>query len=262
MIFSIICFTSVIYTIFVIVVQSPFFFSYFKRADDNYPMNMNLYDASKAFDSELYFFKATGVIFLSYFMHIGAMPIQKGLKNNIARRSLKMFGIASLIECLMYLFVAVAGFFTMTSLKDHDLIFLRPNLVMDPDIFMMIAIFMTVVSVIISTAGNYIGLRYAIFSRFFGTEEITTGRNVIITMIVYAITTTVGIVKSEVLEYLGFAGGYFGIVVMYIIPSLLFIVSVPEKAKEVKNVLVLVSFGLLSVCGIIGATKSFLNLVL
>ena len=173
-----------------------------------------------------------------------------------------MFGIATFIECLVYLLVAIAGFFTMNSLKDHDLIFLRSNLVIDPDYFMMVGNFMTVISVIISTAGKYIALRFAIFSRFFGTDEITWGRNAIITFIVYSLTTTVGIVKSEIIEYLGFAGGYFGIFVMYTIPSLLFAYSLPEKAKEIKYVLILVLFGVLSICGMIGATKCILNLVL
>ena len=79
MIFSIICFISVTYNIGVIVDQSSLFFSYFKKAYDNYSINMILYDTFKIFDSVLYFIKSTSVIFLSHFMHIGALPIQKGL---------------------------------------------------------------------------------------------------------------------------------------------------------------------------------------
>lgn len=244
----------------VILIQAPFFYNYYKNENKEYPLNLNLYDFTKGFDEEMYFFRAVGVICLGYFMHIGAMPIQKGLENNVQRRSLKMFGRATFIECFLYLIVASSGFFTMLSIDDVELIFLRDNLILKPDAFIMIAESMIVISLTISTAGNYIGMREILANRVFDTKHLSNAKNVAITGAVYALTTTFAILKSDILGFLGFAGGFFGITLMLIIPGLLFMVSLPERAKNPKNIAILAIFGVVIAFGLVGAIKCLYKL--
>ncbi len=149
--------SSLIFTIFVVVIESPMYYEEFMKSNPKYEINW--FDISTGFTSELTFFTGGASIFFTYCSHNGAFPIYKSLKNNVSRRINKVFRRSIILNTIIYFFVGIAGFLTRPQ-DAKDLIIYRPSK-FSSDLFMIIGRLLISVCLILSTPANYNGFRIA-----------------------------------------------------------------------------------------------------
>ena len=80
---------ALIYSILVIMIETPWFYIYYldNIYNENDPTtHANWFDMSKGFTKELNFFKGIATIFFDYACHQGVFPVYKCLKNNTEKR--------------------------------------------------------------------------------------------------------------------------------------------------------------------------------
>lgn len=163
---------SMFYSMMVFVVECPFFLSDFLRKGGE----VNWFDASVGFTSDVHFFKAVGIVYYTYNCQVGAIPIYKKLHNNTRRRVLKVFNRGVWLDVIIFLSLGTAGFLTVPEgLK--SLILIRPNNgVLQTDIFLSIGISLSVFNLSMAVIAQYIALRFILFSKLFDTQEIDDSR--------------------------------------------------------------------------------------
>jgi amino acid permease len=173
---------SLLYAIAVIIVESPWYYSYFK--ENNPTAEINWFDISKAFEgSTLYFFPGTATVFFAYTCHVGAFPVYKTLTNNISRRINKVFKRSIILDAVIYVVVGICGFLTFpiySQDKSPDLIIYREK-IFSNDIAMTIAKMGIILNLTLSTPANYNAFRLSILETIWKTNEVSNRKyNIII----------------------------------------------------------------------------------
>lgn len=159
---------SLIYAIFVIIIECPWYFDNFKKTHSL--SEINWFDISKGFDKHLYFFRGTATVFFAYTCHVGAFPVFKTLKDNVTRRINKVFQRSILLDVVIYITVGICGYLTQP-IKTPDLIINRDK-ILASDIAMILARFLIAINLILSTPANYNAFRLSILEIVWGTSEV------------------------------------------------------------------------------------------
>jgi amino acid permease len=146
---------SLIYSIFVIIIQCPNYFT--KFMEDNPDAKINWYDIGNGFTYKLYFFTGTATVFFAYTCHHGAFPVYMSLKNNVQRRIYKVFKRSIILDAAIYITVGITGFLTQP-IDTPDLIIYRENK-FGTDIPMIIGRLLIAVNLILSSPANFVGFR-------------------------------------------------------------------------------------------------------
>jgi amino acid permease len=102
-----------LFLVLIIIIQTPWYFADYlnTKYDPNNPeTHLNIWDISKGFTSDFYFFKGTATLFYAYSCHIGAFPVFKSLENNILRRIKKVFARSIILDGSFYAIVGITGY--------------------------------------------------------------------------------------------------------------------------------------------------------
>jgi amino acid permease len=248
---------ALIYSIIVILIESPF---YLKKNNWDLISQMNWFDIRKAFsiDDGIPFFGGVATVFYIYSCHAGAFPVFKTLKNNTTRRIKKVFRRSILLDIMVYTLVAAASFITCP-LDPPELILYRENLKgFDPDYFIIIAKIGIIFNLFFSTPANYAGLRISLFELLFGNSNITTTKNIIVTLVIFSIVVLTGALYDEILEYIELLGGFCSVIYCFFIPGLIYVKSNDLPKTAIINIL---TFSVLVILLIIGYTSGILTIL-
>jgi amino acid permease len=149
---------SLIYTICVIIIECPMYFSKFLETTDI--NDINWFNIGTGFTYKLYFFTGTATVFFAYTCHAGAFPVYKSLKNNVTRRVNKVFRRSILLDAVIYTLVGVTGFLTQP-VHTPDLIIYRKGQFSN-DLALIIGQLLIAFNLILSSPANYNAFRLSI----------------------------------------------------------------------------------------------------
>jgi len=177
---SIFSLISLFYTIIVIVIESPYYYSYYKEnyyKTEETDTHINWWDFSAPFQPEtLYFFTGAATVFFSYTCHSGAFPVYRSLKKNVSVRINKVFMRSVLLNTCIYLVVGICGFLTQPHTK-NDLVILREKIPGSNDLAMIIARLLMAFNMFLSCPVQYNGFRLSFLSLFFRDTNIIYENN-------------------------------------------------------------------------------------
>jgi amino acid permease len=157
---------SLIFTMFVIIIEFPMYYN--KFLETHSASDVNWYDISTAFTSKLNFFTGTATVFFSFTCHVGAFPVYKTLKNNVYRRINTVFRRSIFLDTIIYVTVGITGFLTQP-IGSKDLVIYREAKFTN-DIAMVVGRLLISVNLLLSTPANYNAFRLS-FLEFNGWDS-------------------------------------------------------------------------------------------
>ena len=254
--------TAYIYTFLVLIIESPWFYAEYKKntyKEDDPSTHPNWFDISKGFTSDLNFCTGMATVFFTYACHTGVFPVYKTLKNKTPSRINGVFIRSVLLNLVIYLLIAICGFITDPLSTDALIIFRKS--IFKNDIFMNIAKVSLAVDLYLCIPTNYNSLRSSFFILFFGSDDIKTCKNIILTFSIIITAAFIACVYEDILSYLSLLGGFFCSIICFLIPGALIVMANKEKIFSCVNIIRIICVSILCIIGftaaIITIVKSF-----
>ena len=188
-----------------------------------------------------------------------AFPIYKTLKNNIQRRTNKVFLRATILIYLVYSLVSLAGFLTFPT-NPEDLIIYRKSIFKN-DIFMTISKIGIALYIFLIFPANYVPYRCSFFELFFKTDEIDNCKNLLVTGLTLMITCFIAAIYKDVLGYISIIGGFLSTFIAYIIPGLIYVKSSELPGSHPKIILTYVLVIILTVIGFASGFQTIIEVI-
>ena len=234
---------AILYATFVILIQCPFFYNHYLKNDykENIPStHPNFFNPAPSLKSDLLIFQCFAGVFFCFTCHVGAYPIYKSLKNSTERRIKKVYKISIILDFFLYAIITISGFLT-APLNQPDLIIYRENNgVLSNDIFMILAKFAISISLIMSIAPNYNSFRISFIEFFFQTNEINDSLNYGVTIPTLLLSTFLGAVFNDILQYINLLGGFLSVIIQFLMPILIYIRNNEYELTHWKNLFSLI----------------------
>lgn len=252
---------ALIYSILVVVIESPWFLIDYldKYKEDDPNTHANWFDISKGFTKELNFFTGIATLFFTFSCHPGAFPVFKTLKNNNEKRINKVFFRSILLDLCIYIMIGICGFIT-APLNPKSLIIYRES-IFDNDIFMTIAKIALALDLFLSLPANFASYRGSFFLVFFKTEKIDNCRNIIVTAVTLLISTLIGALYKNILSYISLFGGFCSSMICYLMPGILMLKTSKEKMNSPKNIITIIIIVTLTSFGFMGGVQTIRGII-
>ena len=252
---------ALIYSILVVVVESPWFLIHYldNYKEDDPKTHANWFDISKGFTKDLNFFTGIATLFFTFSCHPGAFPVYKTLKNNNEKRINKVFFRSIILDVCIYFMIGVCGFIT-APLNPKSLVIYRES-IFDNDIFMTIAKIALALDLFLSLPANFASYRASFFLVFFKTDKVDNFRNVLVTAITFFISTLIGALYKNILSYISLFGGFCSSMICYLMPGVLMIKTSKEKMSSPKNIITIIIIVCLSSFGIMGGVQTIRGII-
>jgi hypothetical protein len=260
--FSLFGIISLFYTIIVLLIQCPYYWSHYLKnvyVKEDKSTHANWFDLSRAFNANLDFFTGFATIIFAYSCHQGSLPVYRTLqtKDGPTMKTMESIFIKSLILTLAIYFLTFIPSFLTTPLQSEDLIIYRES-IFSNDIFMHISKISIFLELFFLIPSNYNSLRCYLFHLIFGNENVKTIPNIILTISTLAISAVIGAVYREILNYISLLGGFCCTTYCFFVPGWLMIRSEWNEMSMVKKVFSLIGISLLSLIGFIGGIMSII----
>ena len=253
---------ALIYSILVVVIETPWFFKdYLEKYDENNPKtHANWFDIKKGFTSELHFFTGIATFFFCYSCHPGAFPVYKTLKSNNKNKIDTVLFRSICLDLIIYILIAICGFMTAPT-NPQDLIIYRES-VFKNDIFMTIAKIALALDLLLSLPANYASYRCSFFIVFFKTDEIDNCRNFLVTIPTLLLSTLIGALYEKILDYISLFGGFCSSIMCYLIPGVMMILTSNDKIMSYKNLLTISAIICLTTIGFMGGVQTIRGMIM
>ena len=253
---------SLIYSILVIVIETPWFFKYY--LDNVYKENdpsthANWFDISKGFTKDFNFFKGMAAVFFVYACHPGVFPVYKSLKNNTEKRINRVIMESCFLDLLIYLSVAVCGFLT-SPISEEPLIIYRKKIFVN-DIFMTIAKITLALDLYLCLPVYYNSFRTSFFMLAFNTDIIDNTKNFLVTFPILFLATFIAAIFEDILSYISILGGFFCSIICFFIPGALMVMTSKERWYSPKNFIKIFILGILCLIGFIAGALTVMDLI-
>lgn len=247
---------ALIYSILVIVIESPWFLVHYldNYKEDDPKTHANWFDITKAFNKDLNFFTGIATVFFTFTCHPGAFPVYKTLKNHTEKRINTTFFRSVLLDLIVYIFIAICGFIT-APLNPKSLIIYRES-IFDNDTPMTIAKIALALDLFLSIPANYASYRCSFFIVFFKTDKIENPRNLIVTFCTLALSTLIGALYKGILEYISLLGGFCSSIICYLLPGILMIKTSKKELTSPKNIVTIIISATLVSFGFMGGLQT------
>lgn len=255
--FSLFGIIALAYTILVLIIECPFFWSHYLKnvyVKDDESTHPNWFDITRAFNSNLDFFTAFGTIMFSYANHQGALPVERSLQTNDDKLMNKVFRRSILLTLIIYFFTYIASFLT-TPLKSEDLIIFRDS-IFDNDIFMNISKIAIILELFFLVPANFNSMRCSFFHLIFGNEEVRTIPNIILSSSTLIISAVIGGAYREILNYISLLGGFCCTTICFLIPGWMMIKVEWHEMSKVGKILTVTGISILCIVGYTGGIES------
>ena len=161
----------------IIIIQFPWYFTHYLNdiyKPDDPSTHINLFEVSKGFTKELYFFTGSSTLFYAYSCHIAAFPIYKSLKNKNIRRAKKVFSRSIMLDGLLYILIGLCGY--LSSPVDTPNLIIDRYQYFDSDIIMLIGKSAFILALCAKVPANYNSFRLSVLSLVFKSNELTNAR--------------------------------------------------------------------------------------
>jgi len=255
--FSLFGIIALFYTIIVLVIQSYFYWNHYLDnvyVKDDSSTHANWYDITRAFNGNLDFFTGFATIVFSFSCHQGALPVYRSLNPNDDKVMTKVFSRSIILDLIIYFMIYIASFLT-NPLKSDDLIIFRES-IFNNDIFMNIAKIAIFLELFFLIPSNYNSFRCSLFHIIFGNENIRTIPNIILTIATLIISAVIGILYSEISNYISLLGGFCCTTYCFFVPGWLMIKVEWKEMSMLKRVISIILVAILSLFGFIGGIMS------
>ena len=250
-----------IYSILVIVIESPWFLIHYlnnyKKDDPN--THANWFDITKSFNKDLTFFDGFATVFFTFTCHPGAFPVFKTLKNNNEKRINSCFLRSIILDLIIYILVAICGFIT-APLNPKSLIIYRES-IFENDIFMTIAKIALALDLYLSIPANYASYRCSFFMMFFKTDKIDNFNNILVAFLTLFSSTLVGALYKNILTYISLLGGFCSSIICFLIPGILMIKTSNKNLNDPNNILIILIIFSLTVIGFMAGLQSIRDII-
>lgn len=254
--------SSVIYCLFVIVIECNKYYQHYKTEifdEYNESSHINYIDLRKAFTNKLIFFKGFSNLVLAFNSHVGVFPVFAGLKyqkEGIKKMKLSIF-FSLLILIALYLISMICSYLT-DPLSPEELVIYRKPISNGNDIPMSIAKLLMAINLIFIIPGLFCGLRLS-FANAFTKGNITSLFNIIYTFSSMLISALIAASYDKILSYLSYLGGFISVFICYLFPTLLIIYTSEKPFAYWKNLLNLILTIILCIIGIIGGIRTIID---
>ena len=249
--------------ILLLVIETRKYIEYYEveiYKDYNETTHYNYYKFQKGFDKDLTFFQYCSSLFYAYCSTIGAVPIFNTLKNHVRRRMYKVVRRSIITNMIIFTIAATAGYFTWP-IDPPDLIIQRKKLQDGPDYFMSIGRLALSLTIIMKLPSNYAALRIVIFDKIWGTTEISTCKNVIVTFLIITFCCFISVLYDKITAYIKILGGVCSTLVGFLFPALLIVRTNNRPRWHWKNIATVCIFGGLTCIGFISTGKTIYDIV-
>ena len=248
--FSLFGIASLCYTIIVLLIQCPFYWSHYLNniyIEEDKSTHANWIDLSRAFNENLDFFTGFATIIFAYSCHQGSLPVYRTLqtKDGPTMKTMENVFIKSLLLTLTIYFLTFIPSFLTTPLHSEDLIIYRES-IFSNDIFMHISKISIFLELFFLIPSNYNSLRCYLFHMIFGNENVNTIPNIILTVSTLVLSAVIGAVYSEILNYISLLGGFCCTTYCFFVPGWLMIKSEWNEMSKLKKIFSLIGISLLT----------------
>lgn len=252
---------ALIYSILVVVIESPWFFKHYldNYKEDDPKTHANWFDITKGFTKDLNFFTGVATLFFTFSCHPGAFPVFKTLKNNNEKRINKVFFRSILLDLCIYILIGICGFIT-APLKPKELIIYRES-IFDNDIFMTIAKIALALDLFLSLPANFASFRSSFFLVFFKTDKIDNFKNILVTSITFLVSTLIGALYKNILNYISLFGGFCSSMICYLMPGILMLKTSNQKLSSRKNIITIIIIIVLTSFGFMGGVQTIRGII-
>ena len=257
-IFTLLGIGSLFYTILVLIVECPFFWSHYLHkvyVKEDKSTHANWIDMTRSFNKNLDFFTGFATIIFAYSCHHGALPVYRSLENNNDDSTMKKVFIRStILDLIIYFSIYISSFLT-TPLKSEDLIIYRET-IFNNDIFMNIAQISVFLELFFLIPSNYNSFRCSLFHIIFGNEDVRLIPNIILTICTLVVSALIGAVYSKISNYISMLGGICCTTYCFSVPGSVMIKNEWNEMSKTKRIFTIIGIGLLSIIGYTGGIMS------
>ena len=258
--FSLFGIIALFYTIIVLIVQCPLFFTHYLNnvyKSEDKSTHANWFDITRSFNSDLDFFTGFATVIFSFACHQGAFPVFRTLKKNNDRRIKKVFRRSIILDLCIYFLIYISSFLT-TPLESEDLIIFRKS-IFENDIFMNIAKISIIFELFFLIPSNFNSLRCSLFHLIFGNEDVETVRNIVLTLVTLCLSSLIGACYKGILTYISLLGGFCCTTICFLIPGSMIIKCECREMKTYQKVLNVLAVIVLCLLGFIGGIESVIQ---
>lgn len=256
-IFSLFGIIALFYTIIVLVIESYFYWNHYLDniyIKEDKSTHANWFDITRAFNGNLDFFTGFATIVFSFSCHQGALPVYRSLNPNDNKVMSKVFRRSIILDLVIYFMIYIASFLT-NPLKSDDLIIFRESIFKN-DIFMNIAKIAIFLELFFLIPSNYNSFRCSLFHIIFGNENIKTIPNIILTITTLVISAVIGVLYSEISNYISLLGGFCCTTYCFFVPGWLMIKVEWKEMSMLKRIVSIIIVSILTSFGFIGGIMS------
>ena len=164
------------------------------------------------------------------------------------------------LEFLIYALIAFCGYLSQT-VSTPKLIIDRKT-VFSTDIVMTIGKMGFFLTITIAYIVNYICCKISLINITCDhPDQFTNKMNIIITLITITLTTSIGCLYSNVVDYLSFLGGFLAVVLAYLIPTMLHVKVTHWPKTSLKVVIPIITTAIMVIIGWTGAIMVIINII-
>ena len=219
--FSTIGVFTILFILFVVIVQFPFYLiEYFEEYKGE---DINVFNVGKGFTKQVQFFQALTLCLFCHSRHNGFLPILKNTEDKTPIGRKKVYKWIFSLDLVIYLIISIFGYLSVPH-DSVDIIFERKK-IWSKDIVMTIAIILMIPLALNKIQVNFNILKNSLFSFLIidKWKEETFKFNIIFTSIILCITTLLASVYQNIVGYIFIIGGIFLIFPAFLFPSIMYI---------------------------------------
>ena len=211
---------SIFLTIFIIVIQCPWFF-YHNCIEKIKGMKINILNLREGFRSDLKFITSISTIIYAYECHAAIFPSTSSLTNPTKERVNTVFRRATTINAISYIIITLAGYLTQPE-HTPDLILEREKISYN-DYLMTFGLILFSITIMTKIGALFNCLRCLFLSVMkLDLDNYPTSVNIIVTIIIFSITTFIAATFQNICDYISLIGSLYGLFIAVVMPGIIY----------------------------------------
>jgi amino acid permease len=242
---------ALLYSILVIVVEMPFYFSNYLKEGNTVPLFKPIsWNYLDTFSTFMFGFAA----------HNGIFQVFHELKRPTEERYHKILLRSFILEIALYLSISYGGYFS-TFEKTKGVFLLREDLPGFQDYFIKIAKITLFICLHCTMAINYNIMRLSVKSMCFNNQDISFMKDFFITLFTYIFCNLVVFFVEDIVSILGIIGGFSTVVICFVNPIMIHVISSHKPFTHSSNLFSLILMVFMIVFGSAATIKSVYDII-
>lgn len=248
---------SLLYTILLVVIESPFYNSEYKK--NNPDFSLGIFPPDLGFN----WLNTVGVFLFGFCNHNGVFQVFTEMDRPTKRRCIKVLNRSMGLEIFLYLSIAFGGFFSFY--YDCKDVFINrdnlPTLFNGQDYFMDVGKYALIVCLNCVMAINYNIMRGSIVSLVFKGVPPSFMTDFCITVGTYILSNVIVFFVSDATTILGFIGGISTVVISFVCPIVIDIRLGGNAKYAARNIFNYIFLGVISLLGVASTAYAVVKFV-